>query len=55
VQVLGGAAEVQPLGDRDEAPDLDQIEIADAAIVSAGDGGGAFSGGGCDLGALRCA
>jgi hypothetical protein len=35
VEVFGGAAEVQPLGNRDEAPQLDQIEIADAAIVSA--------------------
>ena len=34
VEVFGGAAEVQPLGDRDEAPDLDEIEIADAANVS---------------------
>jgi hypothetical protein len=35
VKVLGGAAEVEPLGDRDEAAQLDQIEIADAETVSA--------------------
>jgi hypothetical protein len=34
VKVFGGAAEVEPLGDRDEAPKLDQIEIADAVNVS---------------------
>jgi hypothetical protein len=34
VQLLGGAPEVQLLGDGDEPADLDQIEVGDAAIVS---------------------